>query len=249
MQQLLMNKTRYLTIIFILFCGQTLFAQRAPAWGGGADQNDYSFGFTFQYVSSYFKIDKKTNWQDPYFDQDLNRYATTAVTNIGSNTTPGFAVSFLFRYRISEHLEARTTPGLVFADRTINYSYEDPTQDVSKPVQATMVEFPLSLKLKSDRVDNYRAYVMAGVKYSQAIGAKRNKPDTDPVESLLTNKNGFGSYEVGLGCDIYFEFFKLTPEIKLSNSLGNMLNPENTPYANPINKLSLHTVTFSLCFE
>ncbi|MDB5152481.1 MAG: putative protein-translocating porin PorT, partial [Mucilaginibacter sp.] len=41
-----MNKIRYLTIIFILFCSRSLFAQSAPAWGGGADQNDISFGFT-----------------------------------------------------------------------------------------------------------------------------------------------------------------------------------------------------------
>lgn len=244
-----MNKIRYLTIIFILFCGQTLFAQRAPAWGGGADQADYSFGFTFQFISSYFKIDKKPSWQQPYFDKDLNKYTTTALTNIGSNSSPGFAVSFLFRYRIDEHLEARTTPGLVFADRTVDYTFVDPSQNVSKPVQATMVEFPVGIKLKSDRVDNYRAYIMAGVKYSQGIGVKKNKPDIDPTEALLTNKSGFGSYEVGLGCDIYFEYFKMTPEIKLSNSFGNLLHPENTPYANPINKLSLHTVTFSLCFE
>jgi len=244
-----MNKTRYLTIIFILFCGQTLFAQRAPAWGGNADLEDYSFGFTFQYISSYFKIDKKSSWRDPYFDRDLNRYTTQPLYAIGSNASQGFAVSFLFRYRINEHLEARTTPGLVFADRSVYYNYANDSLDVIKPVQATMVEFPVSIKLKSDRVDNYRAYVMAGIKYSEGIGVKRNKPDIDPVDALLTNKSGFGSYEVGLGCDIYFEYFKMTPEIKLSNSIGNLLNRENTPYANPIDKLSLHTITFSLCFE
>lgn len=245
-----MNKTRYLTIIFILFCGQTLFAQqRAPAWGGNADLEDYSFGFTFQYINSYFKIDKNPNWRDPFFDKDLNRYTTQPLYVMGSNGSPGFAVSFLFRYRINEHLEARTTPGLVFADRSVYYDYADASQDVIKPVQATMVEFPLSIKLKSDRVDNYRPYIMAGVKYSEGIGVKRNKPDINPVDALLTNKSGFGSYEVGLGCDIYFEYFKMTPEIKLSNSMGNLLNRENTPYANPIDKLSLHTITFSLCFE
>lgn len=246
-----MNKIRYLTIVFILFCGQTLFAQRAPAWGGNADLEDYSFGFTFQYISSYFKIDKNVSWRDPYFDQDLHKYTTKPLTSIGSNASQGFAVSFLFRYRIDEHLEARTTPGLVFADRSVyyDYNYGNASLYVVKPVQATMVEFPVAIKLKSDRVDNYRAYVLAGVKYSEGIGVKRNKPDINPVDALLTNKSGFGSYEVGLGCDIYFEYFKMTPEIKLSNSIGNLLNRENTPYANPIDKLSLHTITFSLCFE
>jgi hypothetical protein len=243
-----MNKIKYLTLFFILFCSKALFAQ-APAWGGGADQQDFSFGFTFQYVNSYFKINKKPDWRTPYFDPGVNHIITDSLKGIGSKGSPGFAVSFLFRYRISEHLEARTTPGLVFADRTLNYTYPDAANDVDKPVQATMVEFPVSLKLKSDRIQDFRAYVLAGVKFSGAIGAKKNKPETDPLDAIITNKSGFGSYELGLGCDIYFEFFKLSPEIKLSNSFGNILNPENNPYSTPINKLSLHTVTFSLIFE
>jgi hypothetical protein len=244
-----MKKIRYLIIIFFLLCGKSLFAQNAPAWGGNSDFNDFSFGFTFQYVNSYFKIDKKPDWRSPYFDPGVNRVITDSLRSIGSKGSPGFAVSFLFRYRLDEHLEIRTTPGLVFADRTVSYTYPDASQDVDKPVQATMLELPLTLKLKSDRIFNYRAYILAGVKYSDAIGAKKNKPDIDPVDAILTNKNGFGSYEVGLGCDIYFEYFKLSPEIKLSNSFGNLLTPEANPYSSPINKLSLHTVTFSLIFE
>jgi hypothetical protein len=243
-----MNKIRYLILIFVFFCSKSLFAQ-APAWGGNADQNDMSFGFTFQYVNSYFKIDKKPNWRDPYFDPGVNKTITEPLNSIGSKSSPGFAVSFLFRYRLSEHLEARTTPGLVFADRTVNYTYPTEKNNVDKPVQATMVEFPVSLKLKSDRIQDFRAYVLAGVKYAQSIGSKKNNPGTDPLDQILLNKKGFGSYELGLGCDIYFEYFKLSPEIKVSNSFGNILIPEHNPYSSPINSLSLHTVTFSLIFE
>jgi hypothetical protein len=91
--------------------------------------------------------------------------------------------------------------------------------------------------------------MLAGVKYSSAIGSKKNPPEVNPVDAVLRNKSGFGSYEVGLGCDIYFEFFKLSPELKISNSFNNILVPEANPYATPINSLSLHTVTFSLIFE
>ena len=243
-----MNKIRYLIIILIFFCSKALFAQ-APAWGGGADQNDVSYGFTFQYVNSYLKIDKKPDWRKPYFDPGVGKNITPELNSIGSNGSPGFAVSFLLRYRIFEHLEVRTTPGLVFADRTVNYTYPDASLNVDKPVQATMVEFPVSLKLKSDRIQDFRAYVIGGLKYSYAIGSKKNNPDTDPLAAILVNKNAFASYEVGLGCDIYFEYFKLSPEIKLSNSFGNLLIPESNPYSAPLNKLSLHTVTFSLLFE
>ena len=243
-----MIKARYLTLIFILFCCKSAFAQ-APAWGGGADQQDISFGFTFSYVNNYFKITKKPDWRKPYFDPGTNKYITDSLNSIGSKGSPGFAVGFIARYRITEHLEVRTTPGLVFADRNITYTYPDQSENVTKTVQATAVEFPLSLKLKSDRIQDFRAYIMGGVKYDEAIGSKKNIPGTDPLQQLVTNQKGYGSYELGIGCDIYFEYFKLSPEIKISNSFGNVLIPEDTPFSTPISKLSLHTVTFSLLFE
>ena len=243
-----MNKIRYLIIIFILFCGESIFAQ-APAWGGGADQNDVSFGFAFQYVNSYFKISKKPDWRKPYFDQGVNRNITDSLNSISSKGSPGFAIGFIARYRITDHLEVRTTPDLIFADRSISYAYTNADENVTKTVQSTMVEFPVSIKLKSDRIQDFRAYMLAGIKYSESIGSKKNVPGTDPLQQLVTNQKGFGSYELGIGCDIYFEYFKLSPEIKISNSFGNVLVPENTPFASPISKLSLHTLMFSLYFE
>jgi hypothetical protein len=243
-----MNKTRYLLLILMLFFGKTIFAQ-APAWGGGADQADHSFGFTFQYVNSYFKIDKKPSWRNPYYDPGVGHTITDSVNSISSPGSPGFAVGFLARYNLTDFLEIRTSPSLVFADRTLSYTYATPSQNVDKAVQATSIELPVALKLKSERIQDFRAYMIAGIKYSDAVGAKKNTADTDPLNMLVRNKNGFGSYEVGLGCDIYFEYFKLSPEIKLSNSFGNLLISEANPYSAPINKLSLHTVTFSLIFE
>jgi hypothetical protein len=59
-----MIKTRYLLIVSLVFCSNCMFAQSVPSWGGGADQKDISFGFSFSYVSSYFKIDKKADWRN-----------------------------------------------------------------------------------------------------------------------------------------------------------------------------------------
>ena len=244
-----MSKTCYLAIILLFCCSDSLLAQ-APAWGGGADQNDLSFGFTFSYVNSNFKIIKKPDWRTPFFDPGVNKNITDSLTSIGSTPLPGFAIGFITRYRLTDHLEVRTTPSLVFADRGLSYTYLTPSQNVTKQVQTTTVDFPLSLKLKSDRIDDFRAYILGGVKYSIAIGGKNNSNmNLDPLDKLVKNAGGFGSYEVGLGCDIYFEFFKLSPEIKLSNSFGNVLVPENQPFSSPISKLSLHTISFSLYFE
>jgi len=244
-----MIKNGYLTIIILLFCGNALFAQ-APAWGGGADQTDLSFGFSFSYVTNYFKIDKKPNWRDPFFDPGVNRFITDSLRSISSKNATGFGVGFITRYRLTDHIEVRGNPSLVFADRSITYTYPKSSDDVTKQIQSTTVDFPLEVKIKSDRIQDFRAYILGGVKYSLAIGSKKNA-DTglDPLNKLVKNASGFGSYEAGIGCDIYFEFFKLSPEIKMSNSFGNVLVPENHPYSSPISSLGLHTFTFSLIFE
>jgi len=239
----------YLIIAGLLICSRVLLAQSVPVWGGGADQKDFSAGFSFSYVSSYYKIDKKVDWRNPYFDAGGNKI-TNALSNITSDNAPGFAVGFLGRYRLTDHLEARLMPALIFADRSVRYQYVTIEQDQTKSIRATLVDLPLQLKLKSDRLGDYRGYLLGGIKYSQALGNKENSDaNAAPTEKLLKTINGYGSYELGIGMDIYFEFFKLSPEIKISNSFGNLLLRENNAFAAPINSLGLHTVMFSLHFE
>ena len=246
-----MSLKRYLIVFILMFCSNLLFAQRVPAWGGGADLQDLSFGFSFAYVSNDFKIVKKPDWRTPFSDPQTGLPLTGQLNSISSKGSPGFSVGFITRYRLTEHLEARFTPSLVFADRNLAYTYVNPDQDpnVTKQVQTTTVDVPLSLKIKSDRIGDFRAYILGGVKYSHTIGSKKNDLNSDMLDKLVKNVSGYGSYEAGLGCDIYFEFFKLSPEIKISNSFGNVLVPENHPFSAPISKLSLHTIMFSLFFE
>jgi hypothetical protein len=240
---------RYLVLIILLVWCYGLKAQSVPVWGGGADQKDFSAGFSFSYVSSYYKIDRKPEWRQPYFDASGVK-VTDELTNISSENAPGFAVGFLGRYSLNDCLEVRFMPGLVFADRAVTYKYVTPSQDQTKSIRATLVDLPLQFKLKSNRLGDYRAYLLGGIKYSKALGNKENSDaNAAPSEKLLKTINGYGSYEVGLGMDIYFEFFKLSPEIKISNSFGNLLLRENNAFAAPINSLSLHTIMFSLHFE
>ncbi|RYE03701.1 MAG: PorT family protein, partial [Sphingobacteriaceae bacterium] len=173
--------------------------------------------------------------------------------SISSPGTSGFALGFLARYSITDNLEIRTVPTLSFTDRVLNYTYrtQDLAPDKMMTVSTTQAEFPLELKLKSNRIGNFRAYVLGGVKYAYGIGnqGKANEVNLAPLDRKLKNVRNFSSYVAGFGCDIYLEYFKLSPEIKLSNSFGNVLYPENHPYANPLDKLFLHNIMFSLFFE
>lgn len=249
-----MNVKFYQLFLALFFLSGAVSAQRVvPAWAGGADQSNFSFGYTFQYVNSSYKILKKPDWRTPYFDQGTNRNVTDTLNSISSPGSAGFALGFLARYSLNDNLEIRTIPTLTFADRVVSYQYrtQDLAPDTKVTVSTTQAEFPLELKLKSNRIGNFRAYMLGGAKYAFGIGGKSkgNEADLAPLERKLKNVRNFSSYVAGIGCDIYLEYFKLSPEIKISNSFGNILHPEDHPYASPLSKLYLHSIMFSLIFE
>ena len=239
----------------LILCIGTAFSSRAQNWGGGVDDTFLHFGFTFQYLSSEYKVLKKSDWRTPYYDQGMQ--VTDSLNAIYSKSSPGFGIGFVVNHSLGDHADLRFTPSITFTDRLLYYEFEAPSA-VRMPfslkeqkVQATMAEFPLGVKLKSDRRNNFRAYLLGGAKYSMDISSSKKTDDTGntPVEKLLKNQKSFLSYEAGIGFDLYFEYFKMSPEIKLSYSLNSILKQEIQPYTVPIDKLMLRHVTFSLFFE
>lgn len=249
-----------LTFYFLLFLFFTpkLFAQ--GNYGGGVDNENLHFGFGFQYINSEFKIQKTANWRAPFFEDGIQ--VTDSLNSIRSIGNPGFGIGFVTDLFITPHLNFRFTPTLVFADRIIDYEFKDgmsndqggvksPEGFTRRTVQSTMAEFPLGIKLKSDRRNNFRAYILAGAKYGIDVASSKKAQDAGElaINKFLKNNKGILSYEVGIGFDLYFEFFKMSPEIKLSNSVNNVLRRDDTPYATPIEKLFLRNFVFSLYFE
>nr|MBC7613166.1 PorT family protein [Pseudopedobacter sp.] len=249
-----------LTFYFLLFLFFTpkLFAQ--GNYGGGVDDQNIHFGFNFQYVSSEYKIQKTPSWRAPFFEGGIQ--VTDSLNSIRSISKPGFGIGFVTDLHITPNVNLRFTPSLIFADRIIDYQFKDgmsrdqsgvqsPDGFTRRTVQSTMAEFPVGIKLKSDRRNNFRAYLLAGAKYGIDVASSKKAQDAGEtaINKFLKNKKGILSYEVAIGFDLYFEFFKLSPEIKLSNSVNSILKRDDTPYANPIEKLFLRNFVFSLYFE
>ncbi|WP_316831058.1 outer membrane beta-barrel protein [Pedobacter aquatilis] len=254
-----------LSLFILLFTvANTSFAQN---WGGGVDDEDLHFGFSFQYISAEYKILKTANWRDVYFDPLDGKQLTQPMKAISSPPSAGFGLGFVVNRRISENFDVRVTPSLIFSDRIVRYEYEpapETTAPVSngitppsyplildKKVQATMFEIPIGIKIKSNRLNNFRAYWLGGLKYSMDIASKKKTFDEGetPLNKLLKNKRNYLSYETGIGFDLYFEYFKMSPEIKVSYSIKDLLQHDNTAFANPLEKTMLRHFTFSLFFE
>lgn len=247
-------------IVFLVLFSTQLHAQN---WGGGVDDEDWHFGFSFQYISAEYKLIKKTNWRDIFYDPIDGEQITSKPLSISSPPSPGFGLGFVINRRFSENMDARLTPTLIFSDRIVRYEYEPLAAvvnsgvtttyltSIDKKVQATMFDFPIGLKIKSDRLKNFRAYWIGGAKYSIDIGSKKKTFDEGEaaISKLLKNKRSYLSYETGIGFDLYFEYFKMSPELKYSFSTSDILVHDNTAFANPIDKMMLRHFTFSLFFE
>ena len=253
-----MRKT--LLILFFLIATVQVKAQN---WGGGIDDEGFNWGFSFQYVASEFKIIRTPDWQKRFENIDSQQgplgYVTQPLKSISSTLSPGFGIGFVLNYKLARHLDLRSTPTLVFNDRIVDYEYDmQGTTNVDFPdgrkqqkITPVMVDIPLGIKLKSDRRKDFRAYLLLGGKYSTDLTAGKKPKDEGAiwVNRLLKNKKSFASYEAGIGFDFYFEYFKMSPEFKVSHSIGDVIRREGHPYDTPIDRAILRNFTFSLFFE
>lgn len=238
-----------------------LFAQN---WASGIDDDDLSGGYILQYISAEYKILKKNSWRQPFFDaQNNNNQVNGNLQSISSIPTLGFGIGGLLNKRINNNLDTRLSPIFIFSDRIVRYKYENnsyPLEHISyqnfnhtidKKVQATMLEIPIAIKVKSNRLNNIRSYFQVGLKYSMDIASKKKIFDEGeiPINKFLKNKRNYFSYEAAAGLDFYFEYFKASTELKYSFSTSSVLKIEDTPFANPIEKLFLRHLTVSLILQ
>lgn len=161
----------------------------------------------------------------------------------------GFTLGFILNARLHENFDFRLTPQVGFYQRGVAYTfYSKSTGQYTtdkQMVEATFVELPLLVKYKSQRRNNFRMYVIGGIKPS--ISTSNKNKDQRP-DKLRYNSYDF-AIDYGLGCDIYFPLFKLAPEIRFSNGLIDMRAKDNNIYASSIQNLRTNTITFLLNFE
>ncbi|MNJ93193.1 hypothetical protein D3C87_108720 [compost metagenome] len=249
--------------LLILFFSIISLGTKAQNWGGGIDQEPFNWGFSFQYIASEYKIIRAANWQQPVPDPNgAPGPASPRLNAMKSPLTAGFGIGFVLNYKLTNNLDLRSTPSIIFNDRIVNYEYDltgydvnfienFPNGKIEQRVSPVMVDLPLGIKLKSERRRDFRAYVLLGAKYSTDLGGNKKPKDEGEIgiKRLLKNKKSYASYEAGLGFDLYFEYFKMSPEIKVSHSFGNVIKREGHPYDTPIEKAILRNFTFSLFFE
>jgi hypothetical protein len=109
------------------------------------------------------------------------------------------------------------------------------------------MSFPLQVRLKSDRINNFRVYTLAGVKYDFDLASNSGARNADNI--VKVKKSDYG-VEGGIGFQFFFPYFILSPEIKFSYGLSNVHSrDESLRYSSVIDKMNSRMILFSLHFE
>jgi hypothetical protein len=229
-----------LTLSFFLLL--SAFAQRAIELNlPDHDEKKYYFGIILGYNSSHYNIT-----HHPYF---LSR---DTISVVNSQNSGRIHLGIMANWQLSQHLDLRFYPlNLIFSEKKFGYTQKytgDPsTAYETQNVESIVMSFPLQVRLKSDRINNFRVYTLAGLKYDFDLASNSGARNSDNI--VKVNKSDYG-LEGGIGFQFFFPYFILSPEIKFSYGLTNVHSrDESLRYSNVIDKMNSRMILFSLHFE
>ncbi|MBC7922692.1 MAG: PorT family protein [Ferruginibacter sp.] len=183
-----------------------------------------------------------THYNLRHSDQFVN-YKDSVVAITPKNTN-GFGLGFIVNYRFARYFSVRVLPTVSFYTRDIDYAFQS-GRSATQSRESTNIELPLLLKYQSERRDNVRMYMVAGIKGSVEANTKKKQGGSERLNVL--NKDL--AIEYGAGFDLFYEFVKFSPEIRFSHGIADLLVPDRNVYSRGLNRLTTHTVSLYLHFE
>jgi hypothetical protein len=182
-------------------------------------------------------------------------YLQDSLKAVRSTPGWGFNIGIVSEYAFMKYLAIRFVPDLSFAARTLTYSFITPHDtvrkyaDQSKLVESTFVEFPLDLKLRSQRLHNFAAYMLAGSKYSIDMASQKSVNNTNIQDAVVKLRTNDWSVDVGAGAEFFLPFFKFGVELKYSYGFKDLIVHDQFIYSTSIEKLNSKMFLISLTFE
>ncbi len=227
------------------------------------------FIFIFIITTSVFSQRRKIQNQ-PYADLKLYHLGLHVgfhtqdliLTNSGNVTSdgrtlyaeipgysPGFSVGGIADLFLNPYMNLRLTPTIHFGNKTIYFKDLETQEEETASVRSNYLSIPLSLKVSSMRLNNYRPYIVTGVYGAVDLGRKKGYP-------ILLKSFDYG-FEFGFGCNIYMPYFKLAPEIKfrfgipdiLEKNREDLTNQADKIYTNALSKATTRMIIFTFNFE
>ena len=204
------------------------------------DKSRIHFGFYLGLNKNSYKINYKTNETVANSDIDIE-----TVSDIGFN------VGLIGDIKLHKNVNFRFEPGLISNTKTLYFNHiTTSAADSTRVAGNTYLHLPFVFKFSTDRLNNIRPYVLAGISYDHNFSSNEKNGD-DNSSGEFRQKTGNFMYEVGIGIDIYLPYFKLSPSIRGLFAINNELKYDNasSQWTDPINYMGTRGVFLHLAFE
>lgn len=161
----------------------------------------------------------------------------------------GFNINMISNLRLTEYLDVRFLPGLMFGQRNIKYKYvkNGEYRLHSMMIESTFLDFPLYIKYRAARINNWRPFIIGGINNRFDLAAQKKINPEDRPKIRLRPYDAY--YELGIGADFFLEYFMFGIEFKSSWGLFNVVNYDDTQYSDYFRKLNSHMYVLSFHFE
>ena len=154
----------------------------------------------------------------------------------------GFNVHGIVNYKFGEYFDFRMLPGISFTTRHLDFNANNRTS-----VESIFAEIPLHVRYKSAPYKDKRAFIVAGLNYSFDVASNSKTRQADNF--IKISPHDF-QLEAGFGMQFFFQYFILSPEIKFSQGITNiLLFNDQIVEASVMEKLLSRTITLSFHFE
>jgi hypothetical protein len=234
-------RKKIIATLGILFCAASSLHAQREIYRSYRDDLPYYFGLTLGYNTSYLHHTKSANF-----------FASDSIMYVNPVASGGITMGLLATLKINDHIELRANPQLIIGgSKYIDYTLKsvkpgEQTQH-QQILPSTLVSLPAHFKLNSDRIDNFRLYILGGVKFDFDLSSTSTSRNADDLVKL--NAADFG-LEAGLGVNIYLPFVTVSPEIKFSYGISNLHKLDNgLKYSNVLDKLRSRMIVFSIHLE
>ncbi len=197
----------------------------------------FHFGFSLGYnrTSFFHELKPDFTFQD-------------SLLGLGVKPTPGFNLNILSSLHIDNNWKLRFLPGISFQDRQMLYKFviDGEIETIEHRVESTYIDFPLLLKWRTNRINNWCVYLIGGGQFSVDMASRENVNTNEDVVRI--RKTDYAA-QIGGGMDFFLPYFKFGVELKLSSGIPNILIPENNMLSDPISRLRSQVWLLSFTFE
>ncbi|MCB0769435.1 MAG: PorT family protein [Flavobacteriales bacterium] len=205
------------------------------------DLHRLHFGFLLSYNTSDFTVKLKP--EAPYQD---------SLMVLQHLKQPGFNLGIVASLNVNPFLSLRFLPTLSFQERILQYQFQEPDGGsvyFQKPVESTYLEFPLLMKYRSARINNFAVYLIGGGKFGIDMASQKDVDNTLDDEVVVKLAKYDYGVEVGGGMDMFLTYFKFGVELKAAYGFPNLLIDDGTRFSVPIESLRSKTWVLSFTFE